>query len=149
MKTFLESNLSNSIFVDTNVIVDALTNRDYDYKPSQYLLRYISTGVIKACISSKQITDIYYILRKYVSDEIKKKEFIDHLFNIFYVLPLLPSYAKKSLNSPINDYEDAVIEKTAKIHSIKCLVTNNVKDFEKSDLLILTPEQFLTINMLK
>ena len=49
------------VFLDTNVIVDALTLRDYDYRPSQKIIRHIVAKNIRGYICSKQITDIYYI----------------------------------------------------------------------------------------
>ena len=55
--TSIENN-NIKVFVDTNVIIDALTLRDYEYKPSKALLYNITEGKVKGYICSKQITDI-------------------------------------------------------------------------------------------
>ena len=46
------------IFIDTNVIIDALTERDYNYLPSRQIWRNILYGNLKGYICSKQIKDI-------------------------------------------------------------------------------------------
>ena len=48
-----------------------------------------------------------------------------------------------ALNSEMKDFEDAVQAETAKEHSIKTVITRNEKDFEKSDLDIYNPTEFI------
>ena len=66
------------VFVDTNVIIDALTLRDYEYKPSKALLYNITEGRIKGYICSKQITDNIIFsanitAKKAISENVLKK----------------------------------------------------------------------------
>ncbi|MBK7128749.1 MAG: hypothetical protein IPM74_02055 [Crocinitomicaceae bacterium] len=52
----------------------------------------------------------------------------------------------KSLNSDFKDYEDSIQYYTALSNKkITAIVTRNVKDFKKSDLAVLTPEEALGI----
>ena len=67
------------VLFDTNVIIDAFTMRDYDYKDSRDLLIKAANKEIDGYVSAKQITDIYYILRKYVNGEQIKKSIIKDL----------------------------------------------------------------------
>ncbi len=133
------------ILFDTNVVIDAFTMRDYDYKASRELLRKVVNEEIEGFLSAKQITDIYYILRKYVSDENTKKQIIKDLLNIFKILPILPSDLSASFNTGIPDFEDAVLEETARVNMINYIVTRNIKDFEKSKLAIVTPEELVAL----
>ena len=133
------------VLFDTNVIVDAFTMRDYDYKDSRSLMLKAANQEIEGYISAKQITDIYYILRKYVSKEEDKRQIIKDLCEIFRVLPVLPANIGASLNTNITDFEDAIIEETAKINMIQYIVTHDVKHFEKSKLVIATPHELLTL----
>ena len=51
---------------------------------------------------------------------------------MFTILPLIPSYITYCVNSSINDYEDAILDETAKVNVIPFIVTNNSKDFINS-----------------
>jgi predicted nucleic acid-binding protein len=133
------------VFFDTNVLIDALTCRDYDYKNQKQLLRYVASGVVDGYISAKQITDIYYILRKHVPLENEKRRVIRILLENFETLPCLKSICEYCLSTNFDDYEDAIIEETAKIFKIDYLVTNNVMDFKNSQLTIVSPKELVTI----
>lgn len=133
------------VLFDTNVIIDAFTMRDYDYKNSRDLLLKVANKEIDGYISAKQITDIYYILRKYISDERVKKNIISDLCSIFTVLPVLPSDIKASIHTEIKDFEDAVIEETAKVNMVQYIVTHDIEHFEKSKLVICSPHDLLTL----
>ena len=133
------------VLFDTNVIVDAFIMRDYDYKDSRSLMLKAANEEIEGYISAKQITDIYYILRKYVSKEEDKRQIIKDLCEIFRVLPVLPADIGASLNINIPDFEDAIIEETAKVNMVQYIVTHNIKHFEKSKLVIITPHELIAL----
>ena len=133
------------VLFDTNVIVDAVSSRDYDFKDSRDLLLKVVNNEIEGYVSAKQLTDIYYILRKYTNDESYKKKIIDMICETFNVLPVLPSDIKASMNTDIEDFEDAIIEETAKVNMVQYIVTHDVKHFEKSNLVIATPHELLTL----
>ncbi len=133
------------IFVDTNVIIDALTRRDLNYQSSVDFMRYIISGQLTGCICNKQITDIYYILGRYVNSEQRRREFIKTIIETFEVLPLLSGDLLATINTKMSDFEDAVIDEVAKINMIPYIVTNNIKDFENSKTTALTPEQLLLL----
>jgi hypothetical protein len=63
--------------------------------------------------------------------------------NIFTVVPVDKTLLSDALNSPITDYEDAVIEVSALRHSVDCIITRNIKDFKLSRIPCFTPKQFL------
>ena len=127
------------VFFDTNVLIDAFTLRDYSYKDSRDLIIKVANKEIDGYFSSKQITDIYYSLRKYVSDEDKRKQIIKDIMQTFTVLPCLPSDLQVSVKSKIDDFEDAVIEEIAKVNMIEYIVTSNIKHFINSSLVIISP----------
>lgn len=131
------------VFFDTNVIIDAFTDRDYDYRDSQRLVAKAINGDIKGYISSKQVTDIYYILRKYVQSETVKRQIIRDILDTFTVLPFLSSDAYISLNSELPDYEDAVLEELVKLHCVPFIVTHNVEHFKNSKTFVFTPKKFI------
>lgn len=144
-KTSIE-NSEIKVFIDTNVIVDGLILRDYDYQPSRDLIRHIIAGRFKGYICSKQITDIYYIFRKYVQSKEKSLEYIKRISHFFEILPLLKGDILACLNKNQKDFGDSILAEVAKVNMIPILITNNVKDFGEWPLLIVSPEQFLTMH---
>lgn len=129
------------VFFDTNVVIDAFTLRDMNYQDSYHLMMLVLDGKIRGYICSKQITDIYYILRKYVLDDNKRKLITQDISNVFEMLPLLPSDIKQSFNSEIKDYEDAVLAEIAKVNCINFFVTHNVDDYKNSSVLAIAPTE--------
>lgn len=133
------------VFFDTNVIVDAFTLRDNSYVPSRDLIRAVISEEIDGYICSKQITDIYYILRKYVQNKIVQKNVIKDISESFKLLPLLGSDISASFGNKIDDYEDAVLEEVAKVNVMKYFVTNNKNHFKNSKMCVVTPEELVTL----
>ena len=137
------------IFLDTNVILDAITMRDNSYQPSKELLRYIVSGQAKGYICSKQITDIHYIFRKYYSDKNRVKEKVKDIAALFEILPLMKGDILACLNKENIDFEDAIICEVAKVNMIRIIVTNSPKHFGEWPIMILTPQQCLDLFQLK
>lgn len=142
--TSIENSVAK-VFVDTNVIIDALTLRDYEYKPSKALLYNITEGKIKGYICSKQITDIYYIFRKYYSKESEIRECIKKIVSFFEILPLFKGDILACLKTEMSDFEDAILCEVAKVNMIPIIVTNNINHFGDCKKMVLTPEQLLQI----
>ena len=79
------------VLFDTNVIIDAVTERYSNSNYSQKLLRKAVSGEIDGYICSNQFTDIYYILRNYGTEK-DRKQVLKTLSETMTVLPLLPSF---------------------------------------------------------
>ena len=133
------------VFFDTNVILDALTERDNDYTPSKQLLRYVAAGIIEGYICAKQISDFYYIAKKYCSSKDQIMEYIDTLAQLFNIVPLLGSDIAYCLKSKMSDFEDAIIDEVACVNSVPYLVTNNIKDFEKAKSIVMHPKDLIKL----
>ena len=54
----------------------------------------------------------------------------------------------KALNSDFTDFEDAIQYYTALEHDFKIILTRNVRDYNKSSVIVQTPEEFLVTNKL-
>ena len=133
------------VLFDTNIIIDAVTSRDYDYKESRDLVLKATNHEIEGYVSAKQLTDIYYIMRKYTDSESYRRYIINMICETFNIIPILPSDIGASLNAEIDDFEDAVIEETAKVNMIQYIVTHDTKHFAKSKLIICSPHDLLTL----
>jgi predicted nucleic acid-binding protein len=121
-----ETNLK--ILFDSNVIIDAVSQREETNEDSKYLFLAAIEGKIEGYLVSKQITDMYYVLRKYV-DKVRRDSFIDFLLEYFHVLPLTASDLSYGLELELKDYEDAVLCGVGLKNKLDYIVTNNIKDF--------------------
>lgn len=149
MTTTFQENKTCSVFLDTNVIIDALTMRDYDYLPSRQIWRHILSGKVTGYICSKQITDIYYIFRKYFNNESLIRQNIKNIIDSFEVLSFTKGDALACLKSEMKDFEDAVLCEVAKINMIPLVITNNIAHFDGAKIMVLTPKQFLEMHSLE
>lgn len=132
----------NKYFFDSNVIIDAFSSREGSTFYSRDLLRRVASEEIKGCICTKQITDIFYVLRKYIPSPSERKRILKILLENFEVYPLLKSQLAYCINLPFQDYEDSIIYEVAKNNCIKTIITSNKKDFENADgMMILSPKE--------
>jgi hypothetical protein len=58
----------------------------------------------------------------------------------------LEEILNKALFSEIEDFEDTVIEISSKEHDVEYILTRNIKDFKKSVIKPITPEELLISN---
>ncbi len=64
-----------------------------------------------------------------------KKLIITKLLDIFSTIPAIEKILRNALNSAIDGYEDALIEASARSEEVDCIVTRNIKDFKKGDII--------------
>lgn len=131
-------------FFDTNVIITALSERGEIFNPSEELFKKVLGRSQTGIICAKQLTDIYYVLRKYYPED-KRRRFIQLLIDSFIVLGDEPLFYKKAVNSNIKDYEDAVIDEVITTIKDAYLITENKEDFENSKNFVLTPKQAIDL----
>ena len=94
-------------------------------------------------ITASSATDIYYLVRKYLHSTEQAKSVMSKLYELFYILDVTSSECKEALLSDMNDYEDAVISCCAVHNHIDYIVTRNIKDYERSKVNAILPEQLL------
>lgn len=131
------------VFVDTDVIIDFLTDRKPFSEQAAKILTLSELKTVQVCVSGLTFANCYYILKKYSSHSnvISK---LNQLAEIVEIIDITEKSILSSLRSSFKDFEDAIQNETARsIPIIKVLITRNVKDYKDSDLSILTPELFL------
>lgn len=128
------------VFFDSNVIIDALSRREGSVEAERRLLYAAVSGELEGVISAKQITDIYYVLRKYINDDRVRRDLLSILLNGLIVICADKALLVNSLKSTISDYEDAVIVDSAAFADASYIVTKDIKGFSKSSIPPITPE---------
>ncbi|MDR1177132.1 MAG: PIN domain-containing protein [Treponema sp.] len=133
-----------TILIDLNIIIDYLDKRPGHEKALEIIIQCCLKKV-KGYLCAHEITTLSYFLEKNVRDRNKNTKIITVLLKIFEIIEINKTILEKSLFSNLSDYEDAVIEISAKEKNIDYIITRNIKDFKKSQIKPLLPEEYLAI----
>jgi predicted nucleic acid-binding protein len=132
-----------NVLIDTNVILDAVIGRTPHNVSAEKLFILAAEDKLNASITASSVTDIYYLLHKYLPDSDQAKQVLLKLFRLFEVLDVTGSDCEKALSMPINDYEDALLATCAKRRKLDLIITRNLKDFTESPVKAIAPDDFL------
>ena len=133
------------VFVDTNLFIDILLDREPFSENSALIYKLCENNMLEGVVAPITINNIYYICRKAKHlDEIK--EYLTDISTVFTIATMNSESVKKANAYKINDYEDALQYAMAVENTCEYLITRNTKDFKKlSKIKVLTPEAFLSI----
>lgn len=131
------------VFIDTNILIDFVTNRVGFSEDADKLFALGVTGDIKLMTSALSYVTAMYVAHKYGYQNVK--ETLLSVSNFVEVLDLQGNTVIEMLSSDWKDYEDATQNFTALKALADCIVTRNQKDFSDSSLPVYTPAEFLYI----
>lgn len=132
------------VFFDTNVVVDALSHRDEESYYSQLCYELAASSKIVGYLNAKQITDIYYLSRKAFDQNSIRLINIEILCNVFCIVPLDKVNLLNSIKRGFSDFEDGVIDESAKLYCCDAIITRNKQDFKNSKNLVMSPKEFVS-----
>ena len=135
----------NKYFVDTDVILDLLSQRVPHFHFSAVLFSLAEMGKFELYTSPTVMVNTFYILRKNLGNE-NAKNALRKLRIILHVIDSSEKVLDLALNSNFNDFEDAIQYYTALDADIQTIITRNLKDYKAADILVQTPEMFLVTN---
>lgn len=130
------------VFVDTDIILDLLSNREPFYIHSANLFSAADKNEINVYVSSLSFANLNYILSKqYSADQARKK--LLKFKTLVTVLTVTDKVIELALSSDFKDFEDGIQYFTATENNISTLLTRNLRDFKSAQISVLTAEQFL------
>ena len=133
------------IFLDTNVIIDFLADRRPFSLIAAEIFNASLTSKVKIFISAVSYNNIYYILRQSLSHP-ETLRLLEELSEMTEIVDVTKPIIKKSLKSEFKDFEDAIQYNCAlTISKIDFIVTRNSKDFKKSILPVMNPQEAIGI----
>jgi predicted nucleic acid-binding protein len=131
-----------NIFVDTNIIVDLLGDRQPFSKYAIELFKKAEEGTLRLYTSSHSMATTYYLLKKHLDDK-TLREVLLNLMDFLTIIPVDADVLKKALRSRYNDVEDAVqIGCAATVKKMDGIITRNIKDFKGSEIPVFAPDEF-------
>lgn len=134
--------MSTRIFVDTNVVIDFLGERQPFYTPIARILTIAEKEKLTVVVSSLTFATTHYVLSKFETAQIAKEKL--RKFKILCeVSSIDDQIIEKGLNSKFKDFEDALQYFSATNSNCELIITRNGKDFKHSHLPVMTPCEFL------
>jgi len=132
-----------SLYLDTNIVLDLLANRDPFYADAARLFSMADKKEIRLSVSSLTFANTNYILLQSKKSE-EAKQILRKLKLIVQVLPLDEKIVELALNdTDFKDYEGALQYFTAIENGADALITRNLKDFRKANIPVMTADQYL------
>ena len=130
------------VFVDTNVVLDFLLKREDFFEDARMIM---ALGYNKRCdlyMSSLSFSNIAYIARKQLKGD-ALYECFSEIRELLSVSPVTQVELDQAILLRASDFEDALQYNSAKTVGADCILTRNTKDFQFSEIEILTPSEFI------
>jgi len=131
------------VFVDTNVLIDVLAQREPFYADSARLWTLAEQGRVKGFISVISFNNIYYVVRKLRTRRVADRMMV-LLRDTFTPVPLDKQILDQAIDAGLKDLEDAIQYFSAVRTGAACIVSRDAKAFPRSELPVLTPQELLT-----
>ena len=132
------------LFLDTCTLLDYYARRAPFFEDMQKVRIAQFFGDVSLYASVQSLCDIEYILSKAIGKEQIRKMMYSSL-SFLHVVPASASNVEQMLTAGWKDLEDCVIAHTAAEYQMDYLLTRNLKDFESSQVVVLSPSGWLSM----
>ncbi|MGN6368177.1 MAG: type II toxin-antitoxin system VapC family toxin [Phycisphaerae bacterium] len=130
------------LFVDTNVLLDVLAERESFYEASAAIWTLCEEGAVKGYISAISYNNVYYVARK-LSDKKTALRMLSWLRDVFSVVALDEQIVSQAMDAGFTDFEDAIQYYSAVRCRADYLITRDASHFPKAGFPVVRPEEFL------
>lgn len=129
------------VFLDTNVVLDFVTQRD-GYEDACDIFQLGEDNIVFLCVSFLTMANTAYVAKRgRTIDELYA--LMEGLTDMFEVLQMNQEQLRSSFSVIAADFEDVLQYICASYHNCDIIVTNNTKHFKFSKIQVLTPKEFL------
>ena len=130
------------VFLDTNVLLDVLAQREPFYEHSAAIWTLAEEGRILGLVSVVCFTNIFYIVRK-LRDRRTAQRTVVLLRDTFTAVPCDAQVLNQAIDASFEDFEDAIQYFSAMQAGAAALVSRNAEHFPSSGLPVVSPVEFL------
>ncbi len=139
----MKDRLKDRLFLDTNIILDLLGEREPHYQSAARIATLADEGKIDLVVSALTFATTFYVLSRF-EDKKLAKEKIRKLKVIVKTSDLTDKIIDQGLSSNFSDFEDSLQYFCAMQKECNFLITRNVKDFKSSIIPVLSPDEYLS-----
>ena len=130
------------LLIDANVLLDVLQRRELYYRDSAIIWKLCETGQTDGYVSVLTFANLVYVMRKELTPQ-KIEEVLKALGIIFNFAELKESDLANAAKMKWSDFEDALQSAAAERIHVDYIITRNIRDFAKSEVVAITPEKFI------
>jgi len=135
--------MKDKLFLDTNVVVDLLGEREPYYDSVAKIATLADKGNIQLMVSALTYSTVFYLLTRFEGKEVVKEK-IRKFKVIAETLDLTDKIIEQGLSSKFSDFENSLQYYCAVGADCNRLITRNGKDFKESEIPVLTPDEYLS-----
>ena len=128
--------------LDTNIVLDLIGKREPFVNSALRIFVFAEKEQLKLWISPHSLATIYYVLSK-DRDPKNASKLLEKLLGRLHIAPIDETVVRRAFSYGFRDWEDALIASAAYGARVDAIVTRNVKDFKKSPLPALLPDEVL------
>ena len=132
------------VLVDTNVVLDVLLDRRPFAEAAASVFALVEESRIEGFLCATTVTTVDYLLGQALAPH-EARAALQRLLDLFEIAPVNRPVLEQALRSDVSDFEDAVIEQSARVISADAIVTRNQTDFGKSSVTIYDPPELLSV----
>jgi len=131
------------VLVDTNVVLDVLLDRRPFAEAATQVFALIEESSIEGFLCATTVTTVDYLLGQALPPK-EARAALQRLLDLFEIATVNRPVLEQALRSDISDFEDAVIEQSARLVAADAIATRNLTDFEKSSVTAFDPPELLS-----
>lgn len=131
------------VFVDSDVIIDFLTGRTPFGENAKLIFQLGQEEKLNLYTSPLILANANYIIGIMESKKVALAK-IKRFCELVKVCPMSQSTVDSAIRSTFTDFEDALQNFCAEEANISILVTRNIKDFKRSNISIMKPEELIS-----
>lgn len=130
------------IFLDTNIILDFLGEREGFYEASAKIMTLADKNKIQVYTSPSSISNVFYVLTRYENSKIALEKI--RKFKLLCSMSVMDDeVVEKAINSNFKDFEDAMQYFSALASNCNIIITRNEKDFKNAMIPVMNAESYL------
>ena len=130
------------IFLDTNIILDFLGEREGLYEASAKIMTLADKKQIQVYTSPSSISNVFYVLTRYENSKIALEKI--RKFKLLCSMSVMDDeVVEKAINSDFKDFEDAMQYFSALASNCNIIITRNEKDFKNAMIPVMNAESYL------
>lgn len=130
------------IFLDTNIVVDFLGEREGFYEPAARVLTLADQKKVKVFTSPNTISTSYYLLSKYQNSKIAMEKI--RKFRVLCSVSIMnDEIIDKAISSDFKDFEDSMQYFSAVATGCDLIITRNERDFKNALIPVMNAESYL------
>ena len=131
------------VLVDTNVVLDVLLDRRPFAKAAAQVFALVEESRVEGFLCATTVTTVDYLLGQALAPD-EARAALQRLLDLFEIAPVNRPVLEQALRSDVSDFEDAVLEQSARLVSADAITTRNLTDFKKSCVTAFDPPELLS-----